>query len=167
MTTPAKKPTAKEQKAAKEAEEKRLKSEKIYRDHIDKKKVECKYQEIDDRKYAFEFDGYYFALRIPTLSEKVRIKSILATVVYTEDKSVLSASTEIGAKGDTDLLASTKLLTHISEAVVLDEIYKMSNKETSVSPKQYVEDLSDDEQFGLGYSILIFEREFLERKKKA
>ncbi len=73
---------------------------------------------------------------------------------------------EIGTKGDTDLLASTKLLTHVSEAIVLDKIHQISDEETAINPKQYVENLSDDDQFGLGYNILIFEREFLDRKKK-
>lgn len=163
---PATEPSAEEQESAKKAEEEKEKAEKIYREHIEKKIAECKYREIDDRKYAFESQGYFFALRIPTLSEKVRIKSILAAVVYIEDIGVISASMEIGSKGDTDLLASTRLLTHVSEAVVLDKIYKISDKETVVNPKQYVESLSDDEQFGLGYNVLIFEREFLDRKKK-
>ena len=166
MEKPATNPSAEEQETAKKAEEKKLKAEKVYREHIDKKISECKYREVDERAYAFEFQEYFLSFRIPTLAEKVKIKSILASVVYTEDIGVVSASMEIGLKGDTDLLASTKLLTHLSEAVVLEKIHRMSEKETAINPKQYVENLSDDEQFGLGYNILIFEREFLDRKKK-
>ena len=166
METPPAIITSKDQEKAKDIEIERSKAEKKFRKHVEEKIVESKYKEVDNRRYSFEFDGHYFCFRTPSLSEKVRIKSILAFVVQNEVKGVVSSAMEIDSRMDTDLLSGAKLLTHMSEAVVLDKFHKISDQATVIDPKEYVENLSDGQQFSLGYNILVFEREFLDRKKK-
>jgi len=68
--------------------------------------------------------------------------------------TLMEKSNEIEGSGDIDLICSAKLITHT--AILLEQI-----------PKDFdVEELSEGDQFKLGYHILISEREFFERKKK-
>lgn len=163
---PAKKPTAEEQKAAKKAEKERLEAEKKYREHIKKMLVDCKYEGIDDRMYSFEFQEHFFIFRIPMFIENVKIKAVHAAVAYKENVGTYSSTMEIAMTGDVDFVSSVKLLTHLSEAIVLEKFHKKSDMNTPVDPKKYVEELDDAWRQELGHTIRICEREFLERKKK-
>jgi len=101
------------------------------------------------------FGGGYFEFRIPTLLEKTKIKLILSQVTSVPGTGLMSSTYEIEGSGDFDLLCSTKLLTHTQ--VLLEK-----------APKDFdVEKLDEPESFELGHLILITEREFIERKKKA
>ena len=129
--------------------------EKKQQEHLQEKIKECDFKEIDDRRYSFVFEKMLFTFHTPSLIEKTRIKSIHSQIAFVPGMGTFSSSDEIKGSGDLDLLCSTKLITHT--AVLLDEI-----------PKGFdVEELGDDKEFKLGYLMLITEREFMERKKKA
>ena len=129
--------------------------EKIHREHIQEKLKECDFKEIDGRRYSFVFSKMLFIFHIPTLMEKTQIKSIHSQIAFIPGAGIFSSSNEIEGSGDIDLICSSKLITHTT--VLLEKI-----------PKDFdVEELDEGDQFKLGYHILITEREFMERKKKA
>jgi len=141
-------------KEAEQKEEARIKAEKEHREFIEANLKECNYKESDG-KYSFEFKTHLFSFHLPSLLEKTKIKSILSQVAYVPDGGMFSATQEIKRSGDLDLICSTQLLTHMS--VLLE----------SESKGFDLTALTDAEEFDLGYLILISEREFIERKKKA
>lgn len=146
-----------------QVEKERIEAEKKYREHIEARLEECEYKEIDDRRYSFTFDGYYFVFRIPALMDKTKIKSILAQVAFSEN-GVYSATLEIERSGDLDLVCSTKLLTHMT--VLLDRLNKVTDPENPVDSSEFIGNLTDPQEFDIGYNILVCEREFMDRKKK-
>lgn len=163
---PATDPSAGEQKSAKKIEDERLEDEKKYREHMEKILADCKYEGIDDRRYSFEFQDHFFIFRIPAFIEEVKIKAIHAAIAYKENIGTFSSTMEIAMTGDVDFVSNVKLLTHLSEAVVLEKFYKKSDMDTSIDHKKYVEGLDHAERQNLGHTIRICERDFLERKKK-
>ncbi len=135
-------------------EEEKKEAEKKYQEHVEKILKERNFKVVDDNRYSFEFNNLSFTFHTPSFLEKTKIKAILAQVACVPGSGVFSSTFEIEGSGDVDLIASTKLLTHIS--VLLDKI-----------PDGFeIESLKDTDQFNLGYTIMITEREFLDRKKK-
>ena len=138
--------------------------EKEYREHVEERLKKCSYKIVDDRRYSFVFDQKTFTFRIPTRLESVKIKAILAQITYSEN-GVISSTNEIIMSGDLDLMCSAKLITHMS--VLLDSIVDNVNIENKIFGTGYLDNLTEENQFDLGYLILICEREFLDSKKKA
>lgn len=143
------------QEKAKKAELDRLEAERKHKEYIEKKLKECDFKEVDDRRYSFMFNGGYFEFRFPMLLDKTKIKLILSQVTSIPGTELISSTYEIEGSGDFDLLCTAKLLTHTK--VLMEK-----------APKDFdVEKLDEPESFELGHLILITEREFIERKKKA
>ncbi len=137
------------------AEEKK-EAEKKYQEHVQKILKERNFKVVDDLRYSLEFKDLLFTFHIPSLLEKTKIKSIMSQIAFIPgSRGVFSSTIEIEGSGDVDLISSTKLLTHMS--VLLDKI-----------PDGFdLEALAEEDQFNLGYAIMLAEREFIERKKKA
>ncbi len=143
------------QEKARKAELKRIEAERKHKEYIEKKLKECDFKEVDERRYSFMFGGEYFQFRIPNLRENTKIKFILSQVTSIPGHDLFSSTYEIEGSGDFDLLCTTKLLTHTE--VLMEK-----------APKEFdVEKLDEPESFELGHLILMSEREFIERKKKA
>ncbi len=150
-------PTAEEIKAkeeAKKAEEERAEAERKHREFVDKKLVECEFVE-EEKSYSFKVGDGLFEFKLPDFLEKTQIKLLLSQITSVPGTGLLSSVYEIEGSGDFDLLCSSKLYTHTSVLMLK-------------SPKDFdIEKLSETESFDLGHLILLCEREFAERKKKA
>ncbi len=145
----------KEQEDAKKAEIEKLKAEEKQREFVEKKLKESDFKEVDFHKYSFVFDGGTFVFRIENLLEKTQIKFLLSKITSIPGSFIVSSTHEIEGSGDFDLLCAAKLLTHTQ--VLMDD-----------SPKGFdANKLGESESFELGNLILLCEREFIERKKKA
>ena len=144
-----------EKEKNKELEIEKLKFEKEYKEQIEKQLKECEFKEVDDRRYSFKYNNDLFIFRTPTQMEKVRIMSILSEITSDVKKLTISSALEIGGSGDLSLIFTAKFTTHIR--VLVDK-----------APKDFdIETLDITEISDIGHLILISEREFLERKKKA
>jgi hypothetical protein len=127
------------------------------RERLEKDLKKFEFEIKDDLRYSFTFKDFRFVFRIPNHLEKTKIKAILAQITYTPGLEMRMSEAQIYGSGDIDLICNTTLTTHM--AVLLD----------SIIPKERfnLEELSDAEQFQLGYAITICEQEFKDQKKKA
>jgi hypothetical protein len=126
------------------------------RERLEKDLKKFEFEIKDDLRYSFTFKDFRFVFRIPNHLEKTKIKAILAQITYTPGLEMRMSEAQIYGSGDIDLICNTTLTTHL--AVLLD----------SVIPQEgfNLEELSDAEQFQLGYAITICEQEFKDQKKK-
>lgn len=137
--------------ASKKEAESAKKNLQKYHKHVEEQLKKCSFTEVDDKHYSLVFNKETFTFHLPTFLEKTQIKAILAQITY-NPAGTFSGELDIETSGDTVLRSSTKLLTHIS--ILCDK-------------KDFdLDKLNDSEQFDFGYSILLSEQEFLERKKK-
>jgi hypothetical protein len=140
------------------SEEQKLKIKEAaekFQKHIEEKLKECEYKALDNERYAFMFENKRFVFHTPNLLEKTRIKAICSEITnFPGSLNHFGASFKIESSGDSDLICSTRLLTHT--AVLMEEPVKFN-------PKDY----DDDQQFELGYRIFTSENHFYSEKKKA
>lgn len=130
---------------------KKIEDQKKYRKHVEETLKECSFTIVDDKKYSLIFNKETFVFHLPTFLEKTQIQAIIAQIAY-NPAGTISGEIDIESSGDLSLRSRTKLFTCMCV---------LSNK------KDYNLDvLSENEVFNFGYSVLLSEQEFINRKKK-
>jgi len=143
--------SASKKEAEKITAKKLEKQQKEYRKHVEEQLKECSFTIIDDKNYSLVFNKEKFIFHLPSFLEKTQIKAIVSQIAYSPS-GTLSGELDIESSGDLSLRCRTKLFTHISVLADKNDLN--------------LDSLSETEVFNFGYSILLSEQEFLDRKKK-
>lgn len=130
---------------------KKIEDQKKYRKHVEETLKECSFTVIDEKQYSLLFNKEKFVFHLPTFLEKTQIQAIIAKITY-NPVGTISGELDIESSGDLSLRCRTKLFTCM--CVLSDQ-------------KDYdLDDLNESEVFNFGYSVLLSEQEFINRKKK-